>query len=129
MITDRQRFNSKFRRSKNNSCWVWMAAKDDDGYGKFRLGREQFAHRAQWILTNGPIPKGKCVCHTCDNPPCVNPSHLFIGTQIQNIKDRELKNRGGAAPGSKNGSVTMPAGFRAGPEMACLNSLKKRSLI
>lgn len=75
-------------------CWEWLATKNNYGYGKFHLsGKTWLAHRAAWILIFGPIPKGFCVLHRCDNPPCCNPSHLFLGTRGDNIRDAARKGR------------------------------------
>jgi len=87
-----QRFNTKYR--KTDSCWLWEGIKNRDGYGSFNLGRPCVsAHRIMWTLKNGPIPKGMSVLHECDVPGCVNPEHLFIGTQSDNIRDRDQKRR------------------------------------
>lgn len=67
------------------------------GYGRWRhRGQEEYAHRQAWVLTNGPIPAGYVIRHTCDNPPCVNPTHLHPGKPIDNVRDRE--ERGRSAP-------------------------------
>jgi HNH endonuclease len=76
-----------------------MGAKDQDGYGAFDKGR---AHRFSWTLHRGPVPDGLCVLHNCpggDNPTCVNPEHLWLGSNRDNIEDRERKGRG--AKGSR----------------------------
>jgi HNH endonuclease len=91
-----EKFWSKVDLSKD--CWVWKGFCDRDGYGKkfLRLtdGKlEQFAHRVSWIITHGCIPEGMCVLHRCDNPPCVRPDHLFIGSQNDNNKDMQAKGR------------------------------------
>lgn len=79
---------------KSKTCWLWAGYLNKDGYGKFRYkGHVRGAHRISWILFKTPIPNGLCVLHKCDNPKCVNPSHLFIGTQIDNIKDMVKKKR------------------------------------
>lgn len=75
-------------------CWEWNRGRDKDGYGKFWLdGRTEQAHRVAWETFRGPIPDGKIICHHCDNPPCVNPDHLFLGTHLDNTLDAEAKGR------------------------------------
>lgn len=75
-------------------CWVWTGHRNDRGYGvALRKGVRLRAHRLAWTFTRGPVPRGKMVLHTCDNPPCVRPSHLFIGTNQDNIDDMVAKGR------------------------------------
>lgn len=91
------RFASKV--VKSGDCWVWTAAKFKSGYGRFAIGatraqREmEYAHRAAYRLFVGPIPKGMVVCHQCDVRGCVNPEHLFLGTQKDNVHDCIAKGR------------------------------------
>lgn len=92
----------------SNGCWVWTGLKRASGkardkknrvhkllpYGVLKVnGKGTSAHRASWMAFRGEIPKGKMVCHGCDNPPCVNPDHLFIGTNQTNMDDCVSKNR------------------------------------
>ena len=79
-----------------NGCWEWAKARDHGGYGRFYTGTVNVgAHRMAWVLAVGPIPNGLCVLHRCDNPPCVNPDHLFLGTIRDNVHDAMKKGRPG----------------------------------
>lgn len=79
--------------NKTDPCWLWIGAKTGD-YGYFRRQRESNrVHRFSYELHRGPIPKGLCVLHHCDNPLCVNPDHLFLGTQADNVRDMINKGR------------------------------------
>jgi hypothetical protein len=79
-----------------DSCWTWNGSRTRDGYGHFGINRKTVvAHRFSWALSFGSIPDGSIVCHKCDTPSCVNPLHLFIGTDLDNARDRERKGRGG----------------------------------
>lgn len=89
---------------KTAGCWWWMGSRGTGSkkcfYGDFRVGGgtrartiHKSAHRAAWEFTFGPIPAGLSVLHHCDNPPCVNPAHLFLGTQTDNMRDASAKGR------------------------------------
>lgn len=79
------------------ACWPWTGSRTRTGYGKCSVdGRHVAAHRLAWQLTNGPIPDGLHVLHRCDNPPCCNPGHLFLGTHTDNVRDMLAKGRGRA---------------------------------
>lgn len=83
--------------NKTDSCWLWTGAKDGDSYGMFWLdGKTVHASRVSYLIYVGEIGKGLQVCHSCDNPSCVRPEHLFIGTARDNARDREMKGRGAA---------------------------------
>lgn len=78
---------------KENGCWEFTGFKNLKGYGKLRSSGQQLAHRVSWVIHNGDIPKGMLVCHKCDNPPCCNPDHLFLGTAKDNAHDAIKKGR------------------------------------
>lgn len=97
-VTPEQRF---WRHVKvGDGCWEWTRSKS---YAKFWDGqRSVFAHRKSWEIHHGPIPEGMCVCHRCDNPICVRPDHLFLGTQRDNIIDMVSKGRWNRGPDSRS---------------------------
>lgn len=105
--TSIQRFWKYVDIKGKNDCWPWIGHKRGPaGYGGFKMykEKEKYAHRISFeIFTGKKIPEGMCVLHSCDNPLCVNPAHLWIGTQLENIKDRESKGRGGLHKGEANG--------------------------
>lgn len=87
------RFENKIKRT-NNGCWVWTGATAGRGYGKlFVDGKDIRAHRVSWLLHRGELPDASFVLHRCDNPPCVNPDHLFLGDQYDNMRDCASKRR------------------------------------
>jgi hypothetical protein len=93
-LTVEDRFWAKVNRRGPDDCWVWTGSTDPRGYGHiWRQGRLVPTHRLSYELNRGPIPDGMCVLHRCDNPPCCNPSHLFLGTKADNAHDMHAKGR------------------------------------
>lgn len=99
-MTATERFWGKVDRS--GGCWLWTGATTPDGYGRFSFrGKTVYAHRFVWTLHNGTIPRSpaarRFICHRCDTPGCVNPDHLFLGTNSDNMRDAAEKKRRNAA--------------------------------
>lgn len=102
------------RVAKSDGCWEWQGYRTRQGYGVIGVGSRldpprgtRLVHRVSWELVNGPIPDGLSVCHKCDNPPCVNPAHLFIGTNADNVADRERKGRNVVPRGEHQGNAKL----------------------
>lgn len=87
-------------------CWIWIGQRrNSDGYGGVKVpgtARNVSVHRISWELENGPVPNGLLVLHKCDNRPCVRPSHLFLGTQTDNMRDMVIKGRSSSIKGESN---------------------------
>ena len=93
-IDTRERFKRFVSTSEN--CWLWNGSQDKDGYGYFKMRFPFYlkgAHRVSWYLHTGLDPRGVCICHHCDNPSCVNPSHLYAGDHASNARDKVERGR------------------------------------
>ena len=98
------RFDKKWIPITDCGCYLWTAAVNKNGYGKFASnGGWILAHRYAYERENGKIPEGLIVCHSCDNPSCVNVNHMFLGTHADNNKDRDQKNRNRQLCGEDHG--------------------------
>lgn len=104
------RFWAKVDRRGPRECWPWVASRLPGGYGQFAVakavggkGRPLRSSRIAWELVRGAIPRGMWVLHECDNPPCCNPAHLFLGTRLDNIRDMWTKGRGKGSPPGERG--------------------------
>lgn len=112
-VTLQERFWSKVDRGAPSECWMWRGTISTEGYGTITERYKRYgAHRLAWQFENNvPIPAGHVVCHSCDNPACVNPDHLWVGSQADNMRDMSAKGR---APGRNR--TACPAGHAYSPE-------------
>ncbi len=102
------RFLTSINHGTEDQCWEWNAGRSETNYGKFSFrNKTMIAQRFSFLFFNGFLPDDLCVLHKCDNPPCVNPNHLFLGTMLDNVRDRDAKGR--QAKGDR-------AGLRLHPE-------------
>ncbi len=131
-MTDSERFWKSVERTEK--CWNWTGFRDNNGYGQISInGNAISVHRFSWELHFFPIPKGLLVCHACDNPSCVNPNHLWLGTVTANNLDRARKGRSRTGPLSATTRIRMSL-VRKGKKKSeehkrrLSQSMKKRAL-
>ncbi len=106
-LTPKQRFWKYVDKKSDDGCWHWMGSKIKNGYGQIKINNKMIlSHRFSWELHNSKVPKDLYVLHKCDNPKCVNPSHLFLGTQQDNMHDMINKNRKAKGENHGNNKLT-----------------------
>lgn len=104
-LSPRERLEKFTKINPDTECWIWAGSKNKKGYGQIHFeGKTRIAHRVSYEINIGGIPKNILVCHSCDNPSCINPSHLFLGTNLDNSNDKFSKGRGRALIGQENGN-------------------------
>jgi hypothetical protein len=113
-LTDAEKVGSRRYKVTASGCWEWKLFRNALGYGVVGVGSRtngtkklMSAHRLSWTVYKGPIPLGLCVLHRCDNPPCINPEHLFLGTNEDNMKDMAAKGRTRVLRGSMVGTAKL----------------------
>jgi len=105
-----EKMAGNYKRASGGGCWIWIGRLDNGGYGVMSIeGENKYAHRISYELHNGPIPPGLFVCHHCDTPACINPKHLYAGTQADNMRDMAARGRG------RKGRSRLPAAVRHEP--------------
>jgi hypothetical protein len=105
----KERFERHYTRGPKSQCWLWTGALNEKGYGSFRdKGKSRTASRVAYeIHKRRLVPKGRCVCHSCDTPACVNPHHLFLGSHQKNMTDRNQKGRARGPLGEANATTSL----------------------
>ena len=107
---DLPKFHRNYQINETSGCWEWIGStfQNRGGYGRFHIGRIGYrAHRVSWLVHHMVWPVGKLVCHKCDNPSCVNPNHLFLGTERDNILDMVRKGRKADVSGERHGMAKL----------------------
>ena len=117
----RERFDAVVVRGDPKECWPWPGRRLPRGYGLLTVRKNYYAHRLAYEFARGPIPVGLEVCHECDNPPCCNPKHLFLGTHKQNGEDMARKGR--STIGTRN-----PMAKLTNEQVAEIRALRLRGL-
>jgi predicted XRE-type DNA-binding protein len=126
-FTANQSANFWRKVAKTDGCWIWNGCKVHDGYGQFGVNRKMtLTHRLSYMIHVGPIPEGLFVCHKCDNPPCCNPDHLWLGTKAQNMADCVKKNRNAKGESQGNAKLTAEQVLEIRARYATRNIFQRR---
>ena len=124
-----ERFMDKVFPDPNTGCWLWGSANKASGRGLFTLdGGSRSAPRVAFMLFVGPIPTGQCVLHTCDVPECVNPGHLYLGTQQDNVRDRDRRGRAADVRGEKNPNASRMTDQKVREIRALRGTMKQKEI-
>lgn len=104
-------FEDQYIPEPNSGCWIWLGGVNSGGYGQVKRDQKSvLAHRLSWGIEHGePAPRGRMVCHSCDNTLCVNPDHLFLGDALINMTDKMTKGRHRVAVGESQGRAKLTA--------------------
>ena len=122
--TTRERLLESVDIDENTGCWNWNKYRNKEGYGRFRVNNKKvLAHRASYLEFNGKIKDDLLVCHRCDNPSCINPEHLFLGTNHDNVHDSINKGRVDCSARAKHRWKVCPT-FRKSEVVTCCNGIK-----
>lgn len=128
-------FYRRFDISLITGCWVWIGLRNNQGYGQLgrspyvRNGKNTKAHQLSWMIYNGEIPDGLYVCHKCDNPSCVNPEHLWLGTPMDNTTDKMEKGRYKNGSEKTRGEKNISAKLKTHQVLHIKNSNEKSSVL
>lgn len=118
-----ENFWRRVKVGKKNECWPFLQYRNKKGYGEFRFkGKVSLSHRIAYMIARKD-PKGLCVLHRCDNPPCCNPKHLFLGTRRDNVDDRHEKGRDNAPRGEEHHDAKL-----ATSDVICIRASKAKGI-